>query len=210
MGSDTRAAVVFPIFQSATFEYKATNEGVDYHDIRYIRLNNTPTHNMLHAKLALLEGGGEALATGSGMAAITTTLLSVLRAGDHLLVQDGGVYGGTLTFVTHDLPRFGVTVDFFDATDAAALPAKLRANTRAVYTEAATNPLGIVADHRAVAAFAKRHRLVSIVDCTLLSPVFFRPLTLGYDIVLHSATKYLNGHSDIAAGVVRTPPSAPL
>ena len=180
------AAVVFPIFQSATFEYTATNEGVDYHSVRYVRLNNTPTHNMLHAKLALLEGGGEALATGSGMAAITTTLLSVLKSGDHLLLQDGGVYGGTYTFVVHDLPKYGISYDFYDATKPASFAAKLRANTRAIYSEAATNPLGIVAEHRAIVEFAKKNKLVSIIDSTLLSPVFFR-----YCAYLHPLPSYL-------------------
>lgn len=170
----TKPAVIFPIFQSATYEYESTNEGVDYHSIRYARLNNTPTHNVLHAKLALLEGGGEALATGSGMAAITTVLFATLKAGDHMLLQDGGVYGGTHTFVAHDLPKYGISFDLFDGTNSSSWAAKLKPNTRVIYSEAATNPLGIVADHRALVEFAKKHKLVSIIDSTLLSPVFFK------------------------------------
>lgn len=167
-------AVVFPIFQSATFAYEASDGEIDYHSIRYVRLNNTPTHNMLHAKLALLEEGGEAVVTSSGMAAITTVLLTVLKSGDHLLLQDGGVYGGVFTFAVHDLPKYGITYDLYDATKPETLASKLKTNTKAIYAEAATNPLGIVADHDALVQFAKKHKIISIIDSTLLTPVFFK------------------------------------
>src|SRR5215831_11045457 len=111
-----QGAVSIPIFQSANFEYD--NEA-DYHSLKYIRLNNTPNHDALHQKLAALENGEAALVTASGMAAISTALLTVLAAGDHLLIQDC-VYGGTHTFITHDLPSFGIEYDFVDPDDAAS------------------------------------------------------------------------------------------
>jgi cystathionine beta-lyase/cystathionine gamma-synthase len=194
-----KGAVVMPIFQSATFEHG--EDAVAYHDVRYIRLNNTPNHLAVQEKLAALEGAEAALVTGSGMAAISTTLLTVLRPGDRLLAQRA-LYGGTHGFVTSELKDFGVEVDFFDACDPSSFSAHLRPRTRAVYVEAITNPLVEVGDHPAVAAFAKAHGLVSIIDGTFASPYNFRPLDHGFDLVLHSATKYLNGHSDLVAGAV--------
>jgi cystathionine beta-lyase/cystathionine gamma-synthase len=191
-------AVAMPIFQSSTFEVAAEST---YHDIRYIRLNNTPNHTAVQDKLAALEGAEAALVTGSGMAAITAALLTVLRPGDRLLAQRC-LYGGTHGFVTGELRDFGVEVDFFDASDPASFAAHLAPRTRAVYVEAMTNPLLEVGDLQAVAAFAKEHRLVSMIDATFASPYNFRPIEHGYDLVLHSATKYLNGHSDLVAGAV--------
>lgn len=191
-------AVGMPIFQSATFESHGAG---DYHDIRYIRLNNTPNHRVLHEKLASLEGGQAALVTASGMAAITTSLLSVLRAGDHLLAQ-ACLYGGTHNFVTDDLERMGISYDFIDGDDPASWAGKLRPNTRAVYVEAMTNPLLEVAELDAVAIFAREQGLVSMIDNTFATPVNFRPIEHGFHLCLHSATKYLNGHSDIVAGAI--------
>ena len=191
-------AVETPIFQSATFEY--AGEG-SYHDVRYLRTNNTPNQLALNAKLATLEGAEAALVTNSGMAAISTTLLTVLAQGDHLLAQSC-LYGGTHDLVTGDLAKLGIAHDFIDADDAASWRAQLRPNTRAIYVESMTNPLLQVADLRAVVEFARAHRLVSIIDNTFASPVNFRPIPAGFDLCLHSATKYLNGHSDLVAGVV--------
>ncbi|MFT3769830.1 MAG: aminotransferase class I/II-fold pyridoxal phosphate-dependent enzyme [Minicystis sp.] len=191
-------AVAMPIFQSATFEY---TEPSGYHDLRYIRLNNTPNHVAVQAKLAALEGAEAALITASGMAAISTTLLTLLRPGDRLLAQRG-LYGGTHGFVTHELRDLGIEVDLFDAGDPASFAAALRPGTRAVYVETITNPLVEVADLRAVAAFAKERGLVAIIDNTFASPFNFRPIEHGFDVVLHSCTKYLNGHSDLVAGAV--------
>ncbi|MEE2790515.1 MAG: aminotransferase class I/II-fold pyridoxal phosphate-dependent enzyme [Acidobacteriota bacterium] len=191
-------AVVAPIFQSANFEYGGESS---YHDLRYIRLNNTPTHDVLHAKLAALEGAEAAVVTASGMAAISTALLSVLSPGGHLLVQ-GNLYGGTHSFVTRDLADFGMTYTVIDADDPASWAASLQPTTRAIYVEAMTNPLLQVADLAAVPTFARQHGLVSLIDSTFPSPVNFRPVEHGFHVVLHSATKYLNGHSDIVAGAV--------
>jgi cystathionine beta-lyase/cystathionine gamma-synthase len=191
-------AVTVPVFQSATFE--SYGEG-SYHDIRYIRLSNTPNHYSLHKKLAALEEGEDALVTASGMAAISTTLLSVLSKGDRLLAQNC-LYGGTHDFVTKDLPKYGISCDFIDANDPRSWEDKLTPETRAIYVETMTNPLLEVADLRAVVEFARSHHLTSIIDNTFASPINYRPPEQGFDLSLHSATKYLNGHSDIVAGAV--------
>jgi len=193
-------AVNTPIFQSSTYELSGQ---VSYDDLRYIRLNNTPNHQVVGGRIAALEGGEAAYVAASGMAAITATLGSLLQAGDHLLIERG-CYGGTDALARHTLPRMGIEVDFFDAdTPSERWPA--RENTRVVYTEAIANPTLRVVDHERVLAFARARGLVTVVDNTFPTPVFFRPLELGYDLVLHSATKYLNGHSDIVAGVVVGP-----
>ena len=191
-------AVVTPIFQSAMFDYAGETS---YHDLKYIRLNNTPTHTALHAKLAAIENGEAALAAASGMAAISTTLLTVLAPGDHLLAQDC-LYGGTHDLLNTELAALGVETTYIDADDPASWPSLVRPNTRAIYVESLTNPLLQVADLDAVARFARDHRLVSLIDNTFATPVNYRPIEHGFDLVLHSATKYLNGHADIVAGAV--------
>jgi cystathionine beta-lyase/cystathionine gamma-synthase len=191
-------AIAMPIFQSAMFEYTGESS---YHDLRYIRLNNTPNHLVLHRKLAQLEGAQAALVTASGMAAISTTLFTVLESGDHLLAQ-GSLYGGTHELITKDFRKSGLTHDFVDGDDPGSWKKALRPNTKAFYVEAMTNPLLEVADLRAVVAFARVHGLVTIIDNTFATPVNFRPIEMGFDISLHSATKYLNGHSDIVAGAI--------
>jgi len=191
-------AVTMPIFQSVTFEYSGETS---YHDLRYIRLNNTPNHIVLHQKLAALENAEAALVTASGMAAISTALLTILSSGDHLLAQDC-LYGGTHDFITKDLTKFGISFDFIDGDNPDAWKHQLRPNTKAIYVETMTNPLLQVADLKAVIEFAKAHGLVSLIDNTFASPVNFRPPEWGFDLSLHSCTKYLNGHSDIVAGAV--------
>ena len=191
-------AITPPIFQTST--YVSGGES-DYHDIRYLRLSNSPNHLALHDKLAALEGTESALVTASGMGAISTALLSVLKSGDHLLAQRG-LYGGTHTFMTHELPNFGIEVDFVDLNDLGGWASRLRPNTRAFYVESMTNPLLEVGDLPAVVEFARAENLTTLIDNTLATPVNFRPAEIGFDLILHSATKYLNGHSDIVAGVV--------
>ena len=194
-------AVVTPIFQTANYLHADTT---DYHATRYVRLSNTPNHDVLHAKLAALESAEAALVTSSGMAAISTTLLSVLRTGDHLLIVDAP-YGGTRNLVTSELPRLGIETTFIDGGDPATWAASLRPETKAIYLETISNPLMRVPDLAAAARFARERGLVSIVDNTMASPVVARPIEVGIDIVVHSATKYLNGHSDVAAGVIAGP-----
>jgi cystathionine beta-lyase/cystathionine gamma-synthase len=191
-------AVTMPIFQSVMYEY--TGE-TSYHDLKYIRLNNTPNHVALHKKLAALENAEAALVTASGMAAISTTLLTVLSSSDHLLAQEC-LYGGTHDLITKDLATFGISFDFIDGDDPDSWSTRLRPNTKAIYVETMTNPLLQVADLKAVIEFAKAHGLISLIDNTFASPVNFRPPECGFDLSLHSCTKYLNGHSDIVAGAV--------
>jgi cystathionine beta-lyase/cystathionine gamma-synthase len=194
-------AVSLPIFQSSTYEYAGK---AGYHDLRYIRLSNTPNHVALHEKLAALEGAEDALVTASGMAAISATLLGILSSGGHFLAQEC-LYGGTHDFITKDLVHFGISFDFIDGDAPESWNRKLRPNTRAIYVETMTNPLLQVADLKAVVEFAKTHGIVSVIDNTFASPINFRPAELGFDLSLHSCTKYLNGHSDIVAGAVIGP-----
>ena len=196
-----QGAVSIPIFQSSTFEYAGQES---YHDLRYIRLNNTPNHVALHEKLAALENGEAAVVCASGMAAISTTLLSLLSSGDHFLAQDC-LYGGTHDLITKDLPAYGISSDFICGKDPEVWENLLRSNTKAVYVESITNPLMQVADLKAIVEFARKHRLYSIIDNTFTSPINFRPLEHGFDLSIHSCTKYLNGHSDIVAGAVIGP-----
>jgi cystathionine beta-lyase/cystathionine gamma-synthase len=191
-------AVAMPIYQSSTFEYAGQ---ADYHDIQYIRLNNTPNHTALHAKLAALEGTEQALVTSSGMAAISSTLLSLLAAGDHVLAHDG-LYGGTYDLLTQDLPRLGITATFVDASRPETWAAAVTPRTRVFYVETLTNPLIQLVALDEVARFARERGLISVIDNTLATPINFRPVEHGFDLVVHSATKYLNGHSDIVAGAV--------
>lgn len=193
-----QGAVNVPIFQSSTFEYAGQG---GYHDLRYIRLNNTPNHTAVHGKLAALENGEAALVTASGMAVISTVLLAFLSSGDHLLTQDC-LYGGTHDLLKGDLPHLGITSSTLDGNDPKSWEAALRPETRVLYMETITNPLLQVADLEAAAAFAREHGLVSVIDNTFASPANFRPLEWGFDLSLHSGTKYLNGHSDIVAGAV--------
>jgi cystathionine beta-lyase/cystathionine gamma-synthase len=193
-----QGAVSMPIFQTAMYEYAGEES---YHDIRYIRLNNSPNHQALHQKLAALENAEAALVTASGMAAITTTLLTVLSAGDHLLAQDC-LYGGTHDFLTKDFSSLGLEFDFIDGNNPDSWKGKLRPNTKAIYVESMSNPLLQVSDLMAVVAFAREHGIVSMIDNTFASPINFRPAERGFDISLHSCTKYLNGHSDIVGGAV--------
>lgn len=191
-------AVSIPVFQSSTFEYSGQTS---YHDLKYIRLNNTPNHIALHQKLAALENAEAAVVTSSGMAAISTTILALLSSGDHFLAQEC-LYGGTHDFILKDLSALNVSFDFIDGDTPKNWKDKLRSSTKAVYVETMTNPLLQIADLKAVVDFAKSNNLISIIDNTFASPVNFRPPEIGFDLSIHSCTKYLNGHSDIVAGAV--------
>ncbi len=173
--------------------------GTSYADIRYPRLSNLENQVIAAAKLADLEGAEAAVLTASGMAAVTTSLLAVLQAGDELLVQEV-LYGGSHSFVHGVLPTLGITVRSFDPRRPDSWTAGPK--TRAVYCETIANPLMQVGELDALAAFSRAHGLVSLVDNTFATPLLFRPLAQGFDLSLHSATKYLNGHSDVVAGAV--------
>lgn len=191
-------AVAMPIFQTSTFE---SGEPGSYHDVRYLRLNNTPNHLALHRKIATIEGAEAALVTASGMAAISTALLSVLRPGDHVIAQST-LYGGTHSLFMEDLAALGIEVSLFAGDSPSEAEAAIRPNTKVLYCESLANPLVQLAALPELAALASKHGLVSMVDNTFASPVNLRPVELGFDLVLHSATKYLNGHSDLVAGAI--------
>jgi cystathionine beta-lyase/cystathionine gamma-synthase len=191
-------AVVRPVFQSANY-LMADEESYDA--LRYIRLNNSPNHTLLHQRLAAIESTESALVTASGMAAITCVLLAFLRSGDHLLAHRT-LYGGTQSFLEEDAPGLHIHHSPIDMTDPSGWEQARQSNTRMIYVESISNPLMEVGDLEAVVSFARRHGLLSVIDNTFATPVNFRPSEIGFDLVVHSATKYLNGHSDIVAGVV--------
>jgi cystathionine beta-lyase/cystathionine gamma-synthase len=196
--SGPEGSFVFPIFQSTIYRIEP---GAGYHGLQYIRLNSTPTQRYLHDKLAALEGGEAAVATASGMAAITSTFLTLLQKGDHFLATDS-LYGGTHDFVTHDAERLGWTYTFVDASRPETWRAALQPNTKMFFTETISNPLLGVPRLDAIAEFGHEHGIVTMIDNTFASPVNFNPISVGFDLVIHSATKYLNGHDDLVAGCV--------
>ncbi len=191
-------AVSMPIFQSSTFAYRGET---DYHALRYIRLSNTPNHDALHRKLAAIENAEAALVLASGMAAVTATLMTLLDTGDRMIAQDC-LYGGTHDLMRHEFQRFGLGVDFVDGGAPDTWPRALTPKTRAFHVETISNPLMRVADLRAAVSFAHVHGLIAIIDNTFASPINFRPAEAGFDLSIHSATKYLGGHSDIVAGAI--------
>lgn len=191
-------SVVFPIYQGTVYTMEP---GTDYHDIRYIRLNSTPSQRYLHDRLAALEGAEAAVATSSGMAAITSILLSHLKNGDHLLAGSC-LYGGTHDFLSQRAPDLGLACTFVDDQRPETWKAAMRPETKMFLVETITNPLMRVPRLQEVVEFARRERLTTVIDNTFATPVNFRPLSLGFDVAFHSATKYLNGHSDLVAGCV--------
>jgi len=189
-------AATFPIFQTSMFQ--AAGE-TSYDDVRYIRLNNLPNQAVLGEKLADLESAEAGLVFSSGMAAITSTLLAHLKTGDHMLAHRS-LYGGTMDFVSNDLPALGIGVDLVDARNPDEWERALKPETRLFYLESITNPLTEVADFGQIIAFAREHGLVTAIDSTFATPCNFRPAELGFDVVLHSGSKYLAGHSDLVCG----------
>ncbi|HET9141455.1 aminotransferase class I/II-fold pyridoxal phosphate-dependent enzyme [Actinophytocola sp.] len=191
-------SLVFPIYQGTVY---TVEPGTHYHDIKYIRLNSTPSQVYLQDKLAALEGAEAALATASGMAALTTVLHTMLRSGDHVLASEC-LYGGSFDFLTQNAEALGWSYTFVDPQRPDTWAAARRPNTRMFLVETLTNPMIRVARLHDVVAFARQEGLTSVIDNTFASPVNFRPLSIGFDLVFHSATKYLNGHSDLVAGAV--------
>jgi methionine-gamma-lyase len=194
-----------PIYQTSTFQATSVEEFAEIavearNDHFYTRCGN-PSLTEVEGVVAELEGGESALVTGSGMAAIATTVMTFLSAGDHVIAQHSH-YAGTSSLLRDFLPRFGVTVSFVDQTDATSFEKALNANTKLVLVETPSNPLMRLTDLRRLSAFAKEHGLLTAVDNTIATPINQQPLTFGIDLVLHSGTKYLGGHSDLLAGAV--------
>lgn len=194
-----------PIFQTSGFAFDdpdALTDGLNRPDgaFGYSRLSN-PTVRALENAVADLEGGVAAVATASGMSAVNTVLLGSLRAGDHAVMQRQ-LYGGTTSSFRHLAERFGVETTGIVGDDIAELRAAIRPNTKLVYVETITNPTTRVCDLPAVVEAAHEHGAIVVVDNTFATPVLFRPLEHGADIVLHSTTKYFGGHSDVTGGVI--------
>ncbi len=187
---------LMPIFQSSTYEYAGQT---NYHDLRYIRLNNTPNHAVLHAKLAALEGAEAALVAGSGMAAMSTTLITVLAGGGHLLAQDCCTAAPDL-FVESSPPRDRRWISSMATSPprGAKPTSQHQGHLRRDDVESAAAGERLAGGGR----FAAENGLVSMIDNTFASPINFWPAEIGFDLSIHSGTKYLNGHTDIVAGVV--------
>jgi cystathionine beta-lyase/cystathionine gamma-synthase len=190
-------AVAPSVVQSSTF----TNPVGSEEEVLYARYGNTPTQVALARKYALLEGAEEAIFLGSGMAATALAHLAVLRAGDHL-VSSSWIYGGTRRLFAEELTRLGMEVTFVDPSQPRLWRRSVRKTTRAIFVESPTNPVMRVLDLAPVAQVAREFGLALLVDATFASPINFRPLEHGADVVITSATKYLNGHSDLVAGAV--------
>lgn len=198
--AEIEGAVSTPIFQTSTYLSEAT-PAPGYDAVRYTRLSNGPGHLVLHRRLALVCGTEAALVCASGMAATSATLLSLVSAGERVFFQRG-LYGGTQMLARADLPRLGIGVDLAPSDDVATWREAIRPGTRVIYVEAITNPLVRVIDLAAVVALAREVGALAIIDATFASPINLRPAALGFDLEVHSATKYLNGHTDVIAGVV--------
>lgn len=197
-------AVGTPIYQNSTFllgpaQYQAIDEGAARDHFIYTRYGN-PSQWAVQAKLAALEGAESALVFSSGMAAIAATLMALLDRGAHV-VASNELYGGTYAFLTQDLPTCGMSASFVDPRNLAAIEAAIRPNTQLLFFEAMTNPLLKVADVPRIAEIAARHQVRLVIDATFVTPIGMKPLAHGADVVVHSASKYLNGHSDLIAGV---------
>jgi len=184
---------ISPLYMSTSYAF----EGVETK--RYPRYFNTPNQVALAKKMAALEHGEASLIFGSGMAAVSTSLMAFLRAGDHVVFQDS-LYGGTSNLATEEFEKFGIEYSFAKDAKASSLEAEIKENTKVIYIETPSNPLLRITDLEAVAKLAKKHSLVSMIDNTFASPVNQNPIDFGIDVVLHSATKYMGGHSDILAG----------
>lgn len=186
---------VSPLYMSTSYAFE------DVETKRYPRYFNTPNQVALAKKMAALEHGEASLIFGSGMAAVSTSLMAFLKAGDHVVFQDS-LYGGTSNLATEEFEKFGIEYSFAKDAKAESLKAEIKDNTKVIYIETPSNPLLRITDMEAVAKLAKEHNLVSMIDNTFASPVNQNPIDFGIDVVIHSATKYMGGHSDILAGTV--------
>ncbi|MCR8853350.1 aminotransferase class I/II-fold pyridoxal phosphate-dependent enzyme [Lysinibacillus fusiformis] len=196
--SNKKGAVNVPMYLSSTFHQESIDEFGEYD---YARSGN-PTRDALEKAIAELEGGVRAHAFSSGIAAVSAALM-LLSQGDHIVMTED-VYGGTYRFVTKVLPRFGISHTFVDFTDLAAVEAAITPATKLLYMETPSNPTLGITDIRGVVELAKQHQCLTFLDNTFMTPLHQRPLELGVDVVIHSATKFLSGHSDIIAGLTVT------
>jgi cystathionine beta-lyase len=186
---------ISPIYMSTSYAF----DGVDV--MRYPRYMNTPNQEALVKKIAALEKTENALIFGSGMAAVSTTILAFLKQGDHIVLQQT-LYGGTYNLVLEELNKFGIEYSFTKDMSIASFKEVIQPNTKVLYIETPSNPLLTITDMQAVSKLAKEHEIVTMIDNTFASPINQIPADFGIDIMIHSATKYMGGHSDILAGAV--------
>ena len=186
---------VSPIYPGTSYEY------IDKDIDRYPRYSSTPNQEFLAKKVAALEETEDAIILGSGMAAISTSLMAFLNSGDHIVLQND-IYGGTRNLVEAQFQRYGIQYSFTDGLDAKSFEKEIKANTKAIYIETPSNPLLKLVDIKQIADLSRSNGLISFIDNTFATPLIQKPHKLGIDIILHSATKYFGGHSDICAGAV--------
>ncbi|MCG7537811.1 aminotransferase class I/II-fold pyridoxal phosphate-dependent enzyme [Pseudoalteromonas sp. OOF1S-7] len=203
--NDPHGALTAPLYQSSTFKFKDAAQGAarfagEEAGYIYTRLGN-PTTRELEEKLAQLEEMEDAAATATGMGAVSASVLSFLQQGDHLIASKA-LYGCSFALFAHMLPKFGIEVTFVDMTDSQALADALQPNSKMLFAETPINPNMTVLDLVMLGQFAQQHKLISVIDNTFMTPLLQKPKHYGIDIVIHSATKYLNGHGDVVAGIV--------
>lgn len=196
VGDATTGAVSTPIYQVSTYKQQSVGQ---FNGYEYSRTGN-PTRHALEVLISDLEGGKAGFAFGSGMAAISSVMM-LFSKGDHIVLTDD-VYGGTYRVITKVLNRFGISATFVDSSNITKVDEAIKENTKAIFLESPTNPLLKITDIEAVTKLAKEKGLLTIVDNTFMTPYFQQPIAQGADIVLHSATKYIGGHSDVVAGLV--------
>lgn len=194
-----------PLYQTSTFIFDNAEQGAqrfagESEGYIYTRLGN-PTTRQLEMRMAALEEMEDAAATATGMAAVSGALLANLQAGDHI-ISSNAVYGCSFALMSHMLTKFGIEVSFVDMTDPTTIENEIRNNTKLIFLETPINPNLVVLDLEEILNIAKKHQLISVVDNTFLTPVLQKPALLGADIIIHSATKYLNGHGDVVAGII--------
>ncbi|MCX6173932.1 MAG: aminotransferase class I/II-fold pyridoxal phosphate-dependent enzyme [Ignavibacteriales bacterium] len=204
---DQFGSATIPIYQTSTFKFKNAQHGADCFSgasdgYIYTRISN-PTIRALEKNIAELENGFDGIATSSGMSAITSVYMALLGAGSHI-ISTASVYGPARGVLEKDFSRFGVEADFISTTDINKIVSSIKKNTKVLYIETPANPTMEITDIRACADIAKKNNLILVVDNTFATPYLQKPLDLGADVVLHSVTKFINGHADIVGGIVVT------
>ena len=204
---DQFGSATVPIYQTSTFKFKDAQEGADCFSgasdgFIYTRIGN-PTIRVLEKNVAELENGFGGIATSSGMSAITSVYMALLGSGSHI-VSTASVYGPARGVLEKDFSRFGVEADFVSTSDVDSITAAIKGNTKVLYIETPANPTMEITDIKACAEIAHKHNLILVVDNTFATPYLQKPLDLGADVVLHSVTKFINGHADIVGGIVVT------
>jgi methionine-gamma-lyase len=194
-----------PLYQTSTFVFENAEQGAarfagEQEGYIYTRLGN-PTTRELEQKVAALEGMDDAAATATGMGAVAASTMAFLQHGDHLIASKA-IYGCSFALFNHMFSRYGIEVSFVDMTDHGAVAAALKPNTKMLFAETPINPNLVVLDLAFLGQFCQQHKLISVVDNTFLTPLLQQPAKYGIDIIIHSATKYLNGHGDVVAGII--------